>query len=465
MSPLDYILLLLLALALAAVAWLLLARSALIADRAQALAQADAAREALGREQSERRALEAKAERLSADTSSIRLEAERLRTQLDASAQMHAQRVREIADLQEQFKAHFKALSADALRVNREDFLKHARETFEGVQKESRKDDEARQKAIDEMVKPVRESLAKYETKLESIEKDRAAAHAALGAQVKTMSEAGQALREETGRLVKALGKPGIRGRWGELTLRRVVELAGMSAHCDFSEQVVADVGRLRPDLIVHLPGECQIVVDAKAPLDGYLAAMEAQTDADRALHLARHVEHVRAKVAELSHKRYWEQFPRTPEFVIMFVPGESFLEEALRQDPALLERSVAEGVVIATPLTLISLLKAVSYGWQQQRLADNAQAVIEVGREMHNRLAILADHLTKVGDGLQKAVASYNDFVGSFERNALSQARRFEELSVRSSKPLAQPESLDLRVREIRSAPSSQRLLSEDRP
>lgn len=432
-------------------------------QRAKAVEEARGLRELLQRTLAERGDAAVKVDQLNGQITELKSSMQHLQTRLADEQRLHEEKLKTYRDAEEQLKAQFKALSADALQASREEFLKQAKMTIEGVQQCASKDFEARQKAIDEMVKPVRETLAKYETKLEGIEKERAAAHAALREQLEHVRLSGESLRMETGRLVKALGKPGVRGRWGELTLRRVVELAGMSEHCDFSEQVTADGGRLRPDLVVHLPGECEIVVDAKTPLDGFLAALDATSDEERALHLARHVEHVRTKVGELSQKKYWEQFDRTPEFVVMFVPGETFLEEALRQDGTLLERAAAEGVVIATPMTLISLLKAVAYGWQQQRLAENAQAVIEVGRDMHGRLATLAEHLAKVGTGLERAVESYNQFVGSFERNAVSQARRFEELSVKSGKVIKEPEQVEIRVREVRGVEgTAERMLLE---
>ena len=310
---------------------------------------------------------------------------------------------------------------------------------------------EKRQQAVEHMVEPIAESLGVIGSRLEQLEVSRREAYAGLSQQVRSLYESQELLRDQTGNLVTALRNPQARGRWGEMQLRRVVEMAGMLPHCDFEEQstVTTEDGRIRPDVIVHLPGSKTVVVDAKVALDAYLAAVEESDDVQCKAKLVQHARQVRTHVDKLAAKSYWTQFSEAPDFVVLFVPGDSLLGAALEHDPGLMEHAVANKVLLATPVTLIALLRAVAYGWQQEALADNARQIADVGREMQDRVLTFVKHFGKVGRSLDRAVEAYNDAAGSLEHRVLVQTRRFTELEVNDT-DIPAPAPIDKRARSL---------------
>jgi len=335
----------------------------------------------------------------------------------------------------------FQALAADALRSNNESFLHLAQTRLEKYQTEAKGDLEARQKAVEGLVTPIKESLTKVDVQIQKIENERSQAYGSLTAQVGSLIDTQNQLRGETGNLVKALRDPAVSGRWGEIQLRKVVEIAGMLHHCDFEEQVsvkTAD-GPLRPDMVVKLSGGKNIVVDAKTPTQDYMDAAQTTDDEVRKAKLLEHAQKVRAHMGKLGLKSYFEQFQPAPEFVVMFIPGENFFSAALAQQPDLIEYGVNKRIILASPITLIAILKGIAYGWDQEELAENAQKISKLGKELHERLRTFASHLGNLGEKLNGAVQFYNDAVGSLESRVLVSARRFSELKAAS--PLEIPE------------------------
>jgi DNA recombination protein RmuC len=346
----------------------------------------------------------------------------------------------------------FAALSSAALRENNSAFLQLAQESLKQYQLQGKHELEQKEKAVEGLVKPIRDALEKAEAQIRRIEQERQHAYGSLTKHLETLAQTQNLLHGETRNLVQALRRPEVRGQWGELTLRRLVELAGMVEHCDFYEQVNLDTedGRRRPDMIVRMPDGREIIVDVKTPLDAYLSAIEAADDETRARHLEHHARKVRERVRELAAKAYWSQFPRAPDFILLFIPGDQFLSAALDCDRALLEDALRSRVILTTPTSFVALLRAVAYGWRQEQLAANAERIREVGEDLYRRLAAFADHLAKLGRGLDTAVESYNRAVGLFETKLLPGARRFTELGVNPGKTLEEPIRIEAALRKL---------------
>jgi DNA recombination protein RmuC len=376
----------------------------------------------------------------------------RLESALDAERKSSTEKIELVTHASEDLRNAFKVMASDALKSNNTSFLVIAQETLKRFQSEAKGDLEARQKAVADIVAPVRESLNKVDAQIQQIEKERGSAYGALREQVQMLITGNEKLQSETGNLVRALRTPNVRGRWGEIQLRRVVEIAGMLSYCDFTEQetLTTESGRLRPDLVVKLPGGKHVVVDAKTPLQAFLDAFETTDENTRRAGLANHARQVRDHMKTLSAKSYWEQFDSTPEFVVMFLPGETFFSAALEQDPGLIEQGVLQRVIPASPTTLIALLKAINYGWNQEKLARNAQQISALGKELHDRLRLLAAHIASVGTGLDRAVESYNKAVGSLESRVLVSARKFAELGASVADDIPELEPVETTARAL---------------
>lgn len=390
------------------------------------------------------RAREEENTRLTTEVATLRATESELRT---AQARLETALAAEQA-AHERLATEFKALSADALSRNSVEFLNLARETFSKLHQQSTDDLGKRQQAIDALVQPLRESLEKVGTKIGEIEQARASAYGQLSEQLKSLTTTQGQLQAEAAKLSTALRSTTTAGTWGELQLRRVVELSGMSAYCDFTEQQTS--GAFRADLVVRLPGGQQIVVDAKAPNDAYREAANAADDTVRTAKLAEHAAKVRGHIDALASKDYWAQFQPSPEFVVLFLPGDQFLSGALQAEPTLIDRGIAKKVLLATPATLIALLKAAAYGWRQEAVSKNAEEISRLGRELHDRVATFAEHLEKVGKGLDTATRSYNAAIGSFEQSVLPGARKFNELGAKGAKALPEPGPIETAVREV---------------
>ncbi len=385
------------------------------------------------------------------------------RAKLTSETENYA-RTRQLLDQTEaQMRAAMESASRRALDENSETFLKLAREVFGNTQASASASLKEREEAIKQLVEPIRTALARQETQTQELERIRAESHGKLSGQIESLANLQGVLQRETRNLSTALRRPEVRGRWGELTLKRVIELSGMAERCDFVEQPVVEGerGAQRPDVVVHMPENRQLVIDAKTPLDAYLDAVEAQDDDARRVALARHAQHVEARVRELSQKSYWEQFEPHPEFAVLFIPGDQFLSAALVERPDLLDTALKQSIIIATPSTLMALLKVVAYGWRQDAVAENAAEIRELGQELHKRLSTFVGHLQKIGRSLDNALGSYNSAVGSYERQVIPQARRFTELGV-TSDTMPSLEPAEQSVRALANTPA---LITDDEP
>ncbi|MBV9466418.1 MAG: DNA recombination protein RmuC [Solirubrobacterales bacterium] len=354
----------------------------------------------------------------------------RTRAELEHERALGEERLAAVNDARERLSASFKALSAEALQASMSHLTEVARTQLQHAQLQAKGELDKRQQAVEQLVAPLKEQLGRVDAQLLALDQERRESRGRLEAQLRTLTETGEKLRSETGALVTALRKPNARGQWGQMQLRNVVELAGMVRHCDFLEQsaLSGEEAPLRPDLVVRMPGGKRVVVDAKAPLQGVLDAYEAREESERERHLRDHARLLRKHVKALAEKAYWTGVDAAPDFVVMFLPGEHLYGAALEADPTLIEDAMAKRVLIATPTTLLAILRAVAYGWQQERVAESAQAISELGRELHGRLAKLSGLLATLGARLNSTVRAYNDTIGSYEARVVPSARRFAE-------------------------------------
>ena len=378
--------------------------------------------------------------------------AEILQTRIKAQDALQHERDAAFEQASSRMTLAFSDLANKSLKANSENFLRMAEQNLGTQHEKAKRELSERELAVENLVKPIRETLERSGKQIAELEKSRSEAYGSIKAQLIAMQESQQSLRQETHNLVKALRRPEVRGRWGEITLRRLVELAGMVDHCDFQEQVhtTADGKIIRPDMIVNMPGERTLVVDVKTPLDAYLEAIEATDDEKRKTSLKRHARNVGEHIRKLAGKSYWEQFSKSPEFVILFIPGDQFLSAALNEDPNLIETALAQQIILATPTSFVALLKTVAYGWRQMALAENAEEIRRLAEDLYGRLTAFVGHLNKLGRQLHSSVESYNRAVGSLERKVLPGARKFVELGIRPKKSLEQLEPLESLPRTI---------------
>lgn len=363
--------------------------------------------------------------------------------------------------------AAFSELAQRSLEANSRNFLRMAEQNLGAQHERAKSELSAREQAVENLVKPIRDALQRSQQQIEELEKARSQAYGSITSQLESMQKSQALLAQETQNLVNALRRPQVRGRWGEITLRRLVEIAGMVEHCDFNEQVqnASEERVIRPDMIVRMPDQRELVVDVKTPLDAYLEAMEAKDDTQQKLALQRHARNLREHIRKLASKAYWDQFQRSPDFVILFIPGDQFLGAALNEDPDLIEAALAQQIILATPTSFVALLKAVAYGWRQVVLAKNAEEVQRLARELYNRLGVFVGHLDNVGRQLTRSVENYNRAVGSLERSVLPGARKFVELGVRPKKELDELQPIEALPRSMIDAAAENEADLEEEP
>jgi DNA recombination protein RmuC len=380
----------------------------------------------------------------------VRVELELLRARVKSDESAATERDGAIARMREQLQAVFGELARTSLQSNNEMFLQLARERLDRDKQDAAATLKERETAIESLVQPLREAIGRTELQIQNIERERIDAFAGIKNQMELLTTGQHVLSRETRNLVTALRRPDVRGRWGEMTLKRLVELSGMSAYADFTEQAhqLTESGAIRPDMIVHMPERRDIVVDVKTPLDAYLAAVEAQTEDDRGRELKRHAQVVSARVRELAAKQYWAQFEQSPDFVVLFLPGDQFLSAALQENPGLIDEALRQNVMLATPTSLVALLKTVALGWKQAALAENAAEIRKLGEDMYKRLGSFGDHLAKLGKSLGASVDSFNKAVGSLEQQVMPAARRFPGLGLRVNRELELIEPVDTLTR-----------------
>ncbi|PIE36420.1 MAG: DNA recombination protein RmuC [Gammaproteobacteria bacterium] len=379
----------------------------------------------------------------------------KLRAELDKQQALHGEKLATLEQANHQLKDSFAALSQSALKDNRDTFMQMAEQHLKHQQVLAQGEMDKRQQSIASMVDPIKEALNKTGQQLQSMEKERAASLGSLTQQLHAVAETQNLLQAETRNLVTALRRPEVRGQWGEITLKRLAELAGMVEYCDFTEQtsVRSEDGLLRPDMVVRMPDQRELIIDAKTPLDAYLSAVQADSDELRKQALQQHAGIVRKRVRELAQKKYWDQFENAPDYVVLFIPGDQFLAAALEVDSEIMEYALGNQVILATPTSLIALLRAVAFGWRQQAVAENAEKIQKLGEDLYNRVTVFSEHLSKMGASLGKTVDFFNKAVGSMDRNVLPGARKFIELGIEEKKKLNEPDPIETQPRNVEAA------------
>jgi len=375
-----------------------------------------------------------------------------LSTRIDIEQQNNLEKIESLENAKVQLTETFTALSSKALKDNNEEFLKLAQENLKQYQAQAVNELDKKEKSIEHLLTPIKETLSKTEEQFRNIEKERKESQGALHKHLESMAQTQTTLQDETRKLVTALRRPEVRGQWGEMTFKRLAELAGMVQHCDFYEQesINTDEGRLRPDMIIRMPGKRAVVVDAKAPLDAYMSTVEATDDKSREKFLIGHAKNVRGRIRELSAKSYWSQFDDTPDFAVLFIPGDQFLSAALERDPSLLEDAMSQQIILATPSSFVALLRAVAFGWRQEVLADNADKIRNLGVTLYERLSAFSGHLSNVGNSLGKSVEHFNKAVGSFDSRVLPSAKRFTKMGISAKKKIKDPHPVEVISRQI---------------